>query len=448
MTRALGALFCWLGLSLPVLAADVTDFTLDNGMDVVVIEDHRAPVVVHMVWYHVGAADEPPGKSGIAHYLEHLLFKGTETFPGRQFSDTVEANGGSDNAFTSFDYTGYFQRVAADRLELMMQMEADRMTGLTLTPEDAATELDVILEERNQRTDNSPQSLFTEQRAAAQYLNHPYGIPIIGWRSEMEGLTREDALAFYRTYYAPNNATLVVAGDVDPDQVRALAETYYGVIPPSADLPPRLRPQEPPQRAERRLMYRDARVAQPYLIRSYLAPERDPGNQQTAAALVYLAELLGGEGATSLLGQRLEFEAQSALYTSAYYRGKAVDDTTFVFVVVPAPGVALQEAEDQLDAVLAEFMETGVDMETFESLKMQMRASDIYARDNIQGLARRYGEARAMDLTVADVQEWPDLLQQVTPDDVMAAAALVFDRRKSVTGWLMPEDPADPEVTQ
>ncbi|MHC0052339.1 M16 family metallopeptidase [Actibacterium sp. D379-3] len=439
--------FVLLPLLVPAAFADtVTDFTLDNGMQVVVIEDHRAPVVVHMVWYKVGAADEPAGKSGIAHFLEHLMFKGTDAYPAGTFSDIVEANGGSDNAFTSWDYTAYFQRIAADRLALMMQMEADRMEGLTLSETDVLTERDVILEERNQRTENSAAALFSEQSRAAQYMNHPYGIPIIGWRAEMETLSRADALAFYRANYAPSNAILVVAGDVTPDAVRALAEDYYGPLAPSDAAMPRARPQEPPQLAERRLRFADPRVAQPYVMRTYLAPERDASDQKTAAALVYLAELLGGDGATSLLGERLQFDTQTALYTAAFYDGGSMDDTTFGLVVVPAEGVSLQQAEDAMDGVIAEFLDTGVDAQKFDSLKMQMRAANIYADDNIQGLARKYGEALAIGLRVRDVQDWPEVLQQVTPDDVMTAAHMVFDRDKAVTGWLMRDDA--PEVTQ
>ena len=264
----------------------VTTFTLDNGMDVVVVEDHRAPVVQHMVWYRAGSADEPIGSSGVAHFLEHLLFKGTDTLAPGEFSATVAANGGNDNAFTSYDYTAYFQRVAADRLELMMRMEADRMRNIRLTEEDIVTERDVILEERNQRTENNPRALFGEQMNASQYLNHRYGVPIIGWRHEMETLDMEDALSFYQTHYAPNNAILVVTGDVEPDEVKALAEQYYGVIPANPDLPERVRSQEPPQTAERRLTFKDARVSQPYVQRSYLAPERDPGEQEKGRGAV------------------------------------------------------------------------------------------------------------------------------------------------------------------
>ena len=430
---------------IPAHAEDVTSFTLDNGMDVVVIEDHRAPVAVHMVWYRVGSADEPPGHSGIAHFLEHLMFKGTETFPAGSVSDIVEANGGSDNAFTSYDYTAYFQRVAADRLDLMMELEADRMENLTLSEKEVVTERNVILEERNQRVENDPGALFSEQRSAAQYLNHPYGIPIIGWRSEIARLSRDDALSFYHTYYAPNNAVLVVAGDVTPDEVRALAKEHYGPLAPSAALPERTRPQEPPQTAERRLRFSDPRVAQPYVIRTYLAPERDPGAQQTAAALTYLAELLGG-GTTSVLAETLQFDSKQALYTSAFYDGSALDDTTFGLVVVPAPGVSLQQAEDAMEKAIAAFLRDGVDTKKFENVKTRIRASDIYARDNVQSLARRYGAALAMGMSVEDVQAWPEVLSAVTPADVMDAARDLFDRRKSVTGWLMKGDM--PEVTQ
>lgn len=443
LNRALAVLCLWTSAA---AGAEVSSYRLDNGMDVVVVEDHRAPVVVNMVWYRVGAADEPPGKSGIAHFLEHLMFKGTEKYPDGQFSDIVEANGGSDNAFTSFDYTGYFQRVAADRLPLMIEMEADRMTGLILSEEDARTELDVVIEERNQRTENSPQAQFGEQRAAAQYLNHPYGIPIIGWRDEILGLTRQDALDFYATFYAPNNATLVVAGDVNPTEVLALARQHFGPIPANADLPPRIRPQEPPQRAERRLLFEDPRVGQSYVSRTYLAPERNTGDQAEAAALLYLAQILGGEGATSVLGDALEFDQKSALYSSAYYGGLSVDPSTFGLIVLPAEGVTLQQVEDAMDDVIATFLDTGIDQRQFETVKMQLRASSIYADDNIQGLARRYGEALTMGLTVQDVQDWPQVLQDVQPADVMAAARKLFDRKRAVTGWVMQSK--TPEVSQ
>jgi zinc protease len=436
MVRAsLAAAFLWFAAA-PLWASPVSHFTLENGLEAVVIEDHRAPVVVHMVWYKVGSADELRGKSGIAHYFEHLMFKGTDTMAAGELSKTVAANGGSDNAFTSYDYTAYYQRIAADRLELVMKMEADRMRHLKISPDDWKTERDVILEERAQRTDSDPGALFGEQKNAAQFLNHPYGTPIIGWRQEMEALTRDDALAWYPKYYAPNNAVLVVAGDVTPDQVRTLAETYYGVLAPTPDLPERQRPQEPPQLAERRLVFPDARVAQPYLSRSYLAPERDPGDQKQAAALTVLAEVLGGNSATSVLGRKLIFGDGSAIYASAYYDGMAIDDTTFNLAVMPVADVTLPEAEAALDRALADFLKEGIDPAQFERIRTRIRASEIYAQDNTEGLARRYGEALASGFSIEDVQSWPDVLMSVTEEDVMAAARAVFDKRHAVTGYL------------
>ncbi|KUF12870.1 M16 family metallopeptidase [Pseudoponticoccus marisrubri] len=423
----------------------VTTFSLDNGMEVVVIEDHRAPAVVHMVWYKAGAADEQPGASGVAHFLEHLLFKGTDTLEPGEFSATVAANGGTDNAFTSYDQTAYFQRVAADRLGLMMQMEADRMLNIRLGPDDILTERDVIIEERNQRVENDPAALFREQTRAALYLNHPYGTPVIGWKHEMEALDLDDALSFYRTHYAPNNAVLVVAGDVTPEEVRRLAEEHYAPLPPNPALGERVRPQEPVQMAERRLSFRDPRVAQPYVIRSYLAPERDSGAQEKAAALTLLAEVLGG-GQTSVMTQKLQFETQKAVYTSAFYSGVSLDDTSFGLVIVPAPGVTLEEAEAAMDATLAEFLETGVDPEQLERIKFQIRAQQIYGRDDAGSLARRYGRALTEGLTVEDVQAWPEILDAVTGEDIIAAAREVFDRDRSVTGYLMNTETA--EVTQ
>lgn len=447
MLRSLVLALTVLGAAaLPLRAADLSSFTLDNGMEVVVLEDHRAPVVVHMVWYRAGSADEPAGSSGIAHFVEHLLFKSTDTLASGELSDTVAANGGSDNAFTSLDYTAYFQRIAADRLELVMRMEADRMRNIRFIPEEVETERAVIIEERNQRTDNDPGALFSEQRQAAQFMNHRYGVPIIGWRHEMEELSIEDARAFYDRFYWPNNAVLVVAGDVEPEEVRRLAEQYYGVIPASPDLTPRNRPAEPPQLAERRLSFEDPRVAQPYLIRTYLAPERDPGAQEEAAALLLLAEVLGGSGATSVLGEAMQFDSQTALYTAAFYRGTALDDTSFGLVVVPAEGVSLAEAEAEMDRVITEFMETGVDPEQLERIKFQLRASLIYGEDDIGSLARRYGAALTSGLTVADVEAWPEVLQAVTAEEIVAAAERVFDPRRSVTGWLMPT--AAEEVSQ
>ena len=297
------------------------------------------------------------------------------------------------------------------------------------------TERDVILEERAQRTDSDPGALFGEQRSAAQFMSHPYGIPIIGWRHEMEQLDMEDVMSFYREFYAPNAAVLVVAGDVDPAEVQALAEQHYGPLEPTPGLEARERPQEPPQLVERRLVFEDERASQPYVVRTYLAPERDSGDQETAAALALLADVLGGSSATSVMGQALELENPKAVYTSAFYRGLNYDDTTFGLVIVPTPDVSLQEAEDAMDAVVAQFIEDGVDAEQLERIKAQIHASEVYAQDDVGGLARRYGTALTSGLTVEDVKAWPDILQAVTEEDIIAAAKMIFDRDKAVTGW-------------
>ncbi len=439
---ALLAVFLVPAAAVAQTSGQVTDFMLDNGMQVVVVEDHRAPVVQHMLWYRAGSADEPKGSSGVAHFLEHLLFKATDKMESGEFSKVVAANGGRDNAFTSYDYTAYFQRVVADRLELMMTMEADRMKNIRLTPENIATERDVIIEERNQRTENNPQALFGEQLSAAQYLNHRYGTPIIGWMHEMEELDLDDALSFYELYYSPNNTILVVSGDVAPDEVRVLAEKHYGPIPRNPDLPERLRTEEPRQNAERRVIFRDARVAQPYISRSYLVPERDSGAQESAAALTILSEILGG-GTTSFFTEKLQFDTQVSTYTAAWYSSVSLDDTTFRMIIVPAEGVSLEEGEAALDQAFAEFLETGVDEEQLERIKLQIRASEVYAQDNVDGIANRYGRALTSGLTIEDVQAWPAILDAVTAEDIIQAASLLR-REASVTGWLMrPEGEAE-----
>ena len=311
------------------------------------------------------------------------------------------------------------------------------MTGLQISVDDIETERDVVIEERNQRTESTPGALFNEQKQAALYMNHNYGVPVIGWMHELVKLNLDDAVAFYKLHYAPNNAILVVAGDVAPEQVKTLAKQYYGSIPANTLVKTRQRTQEPPHRSARRMTYYDKRVAQPYVSRTYLAPERNSKDQKIAAALVYLAEILGGSAATSILGKELQFDTQQAIYTGAHYSGTSLDETTFGLIAVPVPDVSLQQIEDAMDLAISGFMRTGIDLETFERIKLRMRASEVYAMDNVQGIANRYGAALTQGLTISDVQDWPRVLQAVTTDEVMAAARLVFDQKASVTGWLM-----------
>src|ERR1700752_609883 len=252
--------------------AEISHFTLANGLQVVVVPDHRAPVVTHMIWYKVGAADEVPGKSGLAHFLEHLMFKGTTRNPGNRFSQAVAAIGGHENSFTTSDYTGFFQPGPRERLKEILAFTADRITGLVLTDDVVRPELNVVLEEQNMRVANNPAARLGEQMDAPLYLTHPYGRPVIGWRTEIEQLNREDALAFYRRFYSPNNAVVVVAGDVTAEEVKADAEATYGKIADRIESKPRRRPMEPAQEAARTVTLADFRVEQPSVNRDYLVP--------------------------------------------------------------------------------------------------------------------------------------------------------------------------------
>jgi zinc protease len=396
-------------------------------------------VATQMLWYKVGAADEPPGLSGIAHYLEHLMFKATDSMEQGEFSAVVEAQGGRDNAFTSWDYTAYHQRVAADRLELMMEMEADRMANLRIDLSDWLPERGVILEERSQVLESRPERVFSEQMQAALFQNHPYGIPIIGWRHEMAILDEVAATDFYRAHYAPNNAVLVVAGYVDAEEVRAMAERHYGAIPANPDVAPRARPTEPLHHAERRLIMRDGRVAQPFVNRNYLAPIRRPGDQGEAAAFRMLAALLGGSPQTSVLERTLTHEQGVSLSAWAGYSGTARDHGTFSLGLTPVPGVSLEEAEAALDATLAAFIEEGVDAEQFERVRMQVRAAVIYELDDSTARARSIAADLSVGLTLEDSVGWIDALLEVTPEEVIDAAR-ALDRRASVTGWLMGDE--------
>ena len=416
-------------------------YELENGMEVVVLPNRRAPIVVHMVWYRVGAADDPVGKSGIAHYLEHLMFKGTPSYPNGEFSQIVARNGGRENAFTAADYTGYFQRIAKDRLSLVMSLEADRMRNLALVEETALPERDVVLEERSSRTDNNPGALLGEQMSAALYLRHPYGTPIIGWRHEIEQLTLDDAIAFYDRHYAPNNAILIVAGDVTGEEVLALANEHYGPIAPR-DVEPRMRPQEPPPLAPRRIAHSDPQVTQPGITRFYLAPSYVAGESRHAVPLQVLAELLGGK-ATSRMYRDLVVEREIADWAGASYRPMALDSTSFAVYLSVKQGGDVAAAEAALDAVIANLLKNGVSEEEVEAAKGRMSATVLYALDSPSGIASIFGNALVIGMDVGDVEGWPERVAAVTVDDVMAAARHVLRAERSVTGRLLPPGSED-----
>ncbi|MFW6076703.1 MAG: M16 family metallopeptidase [Hyphomicrobiales bacterium] len=448
LTAVAAALACLVLATAPARAlnVDVSHFTLDNGLQVVVIPDHRAPVVTHMVWYRVGAADEPKGESGIAHFLEHLLFKGTENLEPGEFSRIVRRHGGQDNAFTGSDYTGYYQRISRDNLGLVMEMEADRMVNLEITDEDVATELAVVLEERRSRIDNDPQALLREQMSAALYTAHPYGIPTIGWMSEVSQLTREDAVDFYRTCYTPSNAILVVAGDVNAGEVRELAETHYGPLENTADPGPRLRTAEPEPIAARRVELVDARAASPMLQRIYLAPSYPTAEAGTAEALEVLAQVLGG-GSTSRLYRSLVVESGSAAAAGAGYSGDGLDSGSFYVYAVPSADSTIEAVEAEIDAVLADIIADGVTEEELDRARNRLKASTVYALDSQVRLARMFGSALVNGRTVEDVITWTDRIEAVTGEQVRAAAEEVLRLERSVTGTLLPEEPARQAAT-
>ena len=436
--------FCFLGVA-PSEASgpDVSHFKLRNGMEVVVIPDRRTPVVTHMVWYRVGAADEAPGKSGIAHFLEHLMFKGTEKNPAGKFSQTLATIGGQENAFTSSDYTGYFQRVTRDRLKMVMEFEADRMTGLTLTDDAVKPELNVVLEEQNSRVANSPAAKLGEEVQAALYLNHPYGRPVIGWRHEIEKLDRKDAIDFYNRWYTPNNAVLVIAGDVDADEVRKLADETYGKVAPRAEIGPRVRPQEPEQRSVRSVTFADPRVTQPSLQRSYLVPSAATAKPGESEALEVLSQILGS-GNNSRLYSKLVMEKPLAVSVGAWYQSSALDATRFGVYGTPRSDVTLKDLEEAIDAVIQDVADHGVSNEELERTKIKLVADVVYAQDSQATMARWYGGALTTGLTVDHLKTWPDRVQKVTAADVQAAAKSWLDKRRSVTGYLV-KGPAAPE---
>ena len=420
-------------------------FSLANGMNVVVIPDHRTPVVTHMVWYKVGSADETPGKSGLAHFLEHLMFKGTKTYQAGEFSKTILQVGGNENAFTSTDYTGYYQRVPREELGKMMTFEADRMTGLILKDENVLPERDVVLEEYNMRVANSPEARLGEQIMAALYLNHPYGRPIIGWRQEIEKLDREDALAFYKRFYAPNNATLVIAGDVTADEVRGLAEKTYGVIPAQPSIPAqRIRPQEPTPAAPRTVTLADPRVEQNNVRRYYLVPSATTAAAGESPALDVLAQLVGS-GSNSYLYRALVIDKPLAISAGAAYQGTALDSAQFLISATPKPGVTFADVESTIDTVLANVADNPVPAADLERVKTQLIAEAVYAQDNQTTLARWYGAAVTTGLTVDDIRSWPDRIRAVTADQVRDAAKKWLDKKRSVTGYLIKDTSAPRE---
>lgn len=415
----------------------ISSFELENGLEVVVIPDRRAPVVTHMIWYRAGSADDPPGRSGIAHFLEHLMFKGTKNHPAGAFSARVAEIGGEENAFTSYDYTAYYQRVSPDALATMMEFEADRMRNLALTEEMVRTERDVVMEERRSRVESNPGAMLGEEVDATLYQNHPYRVPIIGWMHEIELLDLDDALAYYRRFYSPANAVLIVAGDVEPDQVRSFAEATYGRISSHPVTGERTRPREPEQNTRRSVILRDPRVSVPSLRKHWVVPSYNTGAAGEAEALDLLGEILGG-GIRSRLYQTLVVDRGIARFASARYNGTALDEASFSVAGTPRGAAELEEIEAAIDEEIGKIAAEGITGEELERAKNRFIRNMIFARDSQTSMAQIFGAALSTGGSVDDVLEWPSRIRAVTAEAVQEAARKYLVQDRSTTGYLLP----------
>jgi zinc protease len=433
-----GCALAFAGCLAPASAQDnhIFQFALQNGMQVVVVPDHRAPVVTQMLWFKVGGVDDPQGLSGLAHFFEHMMFRGTATVKGDQFAQTVARNGGEDNAFTTHDYTAFYEQIAKDRLSIVMQLEADRMANLDLSDNNVNTERSVVLEERRMRIDNDPQSLMREQMEAALHLSHPYGRPVIGWPDEVRHIGRKEAQDFYNHHYAPNNAILVVAGDVTREEVRADAEAAYGNVP-SRPLYPRAEFAQPPRLGETRLAVSRPDVKVPVFMRLYRVVSYTEAKPGEAEALETLAQLLGGD-ATSSLYRELVVKRKLATNAGANYDGYNRDAGEFSVFAVPRPGVRLDQLEQAVDQILEFYANKPAAPGDLQRAKTQLVADAIYQRDSQYEMASAYGQALVIGLTTDDVDQWPGRIRAVTPAAVQAAAKNDIIKREAVSGYLMP----------
>jgi zinc protease len=413
----------------------VFQFALQNGMQVLVIPDHRAPVVTQMLWFKVGSVDDPPGISGLAHFFEHMMFRGTKTVPGDEYAQVIAKNGGEDNAFTTHDYTAFYEQIAVDRLKLAMDMEADRMANLDLSDNSVATERDVVLEERRMRIDNNPQAQLGEQMAAELHMSHPYGRPVIGWADEIRRIDRVSAQDFYDHHYAPNNAILVLAGDVTPEQVRGLAQSEYGKVP-ARELQPRAEFSEPPRLAETRMTVQRPDAPVPIFSRTYRVPSYAQAAPGQAEGFEVLSQVMGGDQ-TAALYRILVEQKKLASDAGCSYDGFARDAAEFSVYAVPRPGVSLETLEKSVDEVLKGFTAAPTADSDLSRAKTQLVASVTYRRDSQYAMATAYGTALMIGLTVDDVNSWPSRIRAVNGAAVQKAAQ-ALNRRDAVTAYLVP----------
>tara|TARA_Y100000590_G_C15717635_1_gene1012406 strand:- start:246 stop:1559 length:1314 start_codon:yes stop_codon:yes gene_type:complete len=410
-------------------------YVLENGLKIVVIENNRVPAVAHSIWYKVGSADEPNGKSGIAHFLEHLLFKGTEKLKPGEFSKIVSINGGKENAFTSKNYTGYFQLIHKSKLELIMSLEADRMKNIKLIEKEFENEKTVVLEERYSRVDNNPSALLSEQMNAALFMNHPYRKPIIGWEHEIKNLNLDDVMNFYKKYYAPNNAVIVICGDVKLDEVVKIAKKYFGAIK-SSKIEKRLWTIEPTQHAPRKVLLNSKDTAIPVFKRHYLAPTYNKSKKESLALEVF-TEIFGNPS-TGMLFKEFVENKKIATSAAAYYYSDGFGDTSFTISIIPKKGINLEEIESQLDEYLNTIKKKLINETDLQSVKERLVNNTIFAQDSLYMGMRIFGSSLTTGYSLKEITDWPKNISKVSVNDVQEFGLNIFDKKKSVTGYLLP----------
>jgi len=409
----------------------VTEKVLNNGLKVLLKEDHKSPVVTFQIWYRVGARNEQLGKNGMSHLLEHMMFKGAKKYGPKQFSQMVQKNGGNDNAFTSKDYTAYFENFAADRLELAMDLESDRMQNLLLDPKDFLSERDVVTEERRMRTEDDPTQMMVEQMMATAFAAHPYQWPVIGWMSDIRNITRDDLLKHYRTYYAPNNATIVIVGDFDGKNALALVEKYFGFIPKGPDVPT-VGAIEPKQLGEKRVV-----VKQEAELPALFAGYKTPTLQSPDAHALNVLQAILSSGKSSRLYRSLVYEKQLALYAGGDYDDVSADPNLFYVYAGVMPGKSPDEVEKALYAEIDRLKNEPVSDDELQKAKNQIEAGFIMSQDSIFYQAMLLGQYE----TVANwkfLEKYVQGVRAVTKEDVQRVAKTYFVEDSRTVGILVP----------
>lgn len=434
--RAIAAACALAACPLAAQAEPAQEFMLENGMKIIVKEDHRAPTAAHMVWYRIGSMDEQNGTTGVAHALEHMMFKGTTSLKPGEFSARVAALGGRENAFTSKDYTAYYQQIEQSRLESVMALEADRMANLVFDKDEFSREIKVVMEERRLRTDDQASSKVYEALNAAAFVAHPYHHPIVGWMDDLQNMTVDDAKAWHDRFYAPNNATMVVTGDVDAQKVRALAEKYFGKI--ATKRIPVTKPQtEPVQQGVRRITVK-APAENPYVALAFKAPTlRDVEKDDDVHALDVLSAVLDGFD-NARLPARLVRTARVANSVGASYSSNARGPVLFVLDGTPSAGTTTAQLETLLRAEVSRIAQDGVTEEELKRVKNQLIAGQIYKRDSVFGQAMEIGVMEMTGISYKQIDRIIEKLGQVTAKQVQSVAARYFNDDQLTVATLVP----------